>query len=73
MRGSDVRKALAKTCFLACITCIVAAALLALDMVWIESREIVDRWRALLTASIIFLASAMTLGILKSFGDDALR
>lgn len=47
---------LAKICFTICIVSIIAGSIIGLMMIWREDSE--DLWKPLMTAMVVFLASA---------------
>ena len=60
-------RTLNKICFTICIVCIVLGAVLGLAMVWSDLRSHEFVWKAWVTIGILFLASAMTLSVSKTY------
>ena len=56
-----------KVCFAICIVCIVVGTVLSISMIWVtyESEFLSKFW---LTNGVLFLASALTLVVSKTFG-----
>ena len=57
-----------KICFTICIVCIVVATPLSLTLIWGEIHDSVFLWKSLQTVGVLFLASALTLSVSKTFG-----
>jgi len=62
----DVR-ILNKICFTICIVCIVLGTLLGLAMIWGNIRDNEFVWKSWLTICLLFLASALTLSVSRTF------
>jgi hypothetical protein len=56
-----------KICFTICIVCIVAGTVLSLAMIWCEIHDNEIVWKSWATIAILFLASALTLAVSKTF------
>ncbi len=59
-----------KICFTICIVCIVIGAVLAMAMIWTENRNSEFMWKSWLTIGVLFLASALTLSVNKTFAGS---
>lgn len=60
-----------KVCFTICIVCIVMGAVLAMAMIWAEMQDNEFVWKSWLTIAVLFLSSALTLSVSKTFGGRA--
>lgn len=56
-----------KVCFTMCLVCILAGTVLSLMMVWTEIRDNEFIWKCWMTILVLFLASALTLSVSKTF------
>lgn len=56
-----------RICFTICIICIVAGTVLSLAMIWWELRDAQIVWKSWQTIAVLFLASALTLSVSKTF------
>ncbi len=61
-------KGLNIVCYTICIICIVTGVLFALSLIWGDP-ESESVWKSLVTVGVLFLASALTLGINKMIAD----
>lgn len=57
-----------RVCFTICIVCIVLGAALSLSMIW-GTYENEYVWKSWLSLGVLFLASALTLSVSKTFGS----
>lgn len=62
----DIR-VLNKICFTICIVCIVLGTVLGLAMIWGNIRDNEFVWKSWLTIGLLFLASALTLSVSRTF------
>ena len=62
-----------KICFTICIVCIVLGTVLSSAMIWSEIRDNEFVWKSWLTIGVLFLASALTLGVSKTLGERTKR
>lgn len=60
-------RVLDKICFTICVVCIVAGTVLSLVMIWGEIADNEFVWKCWLTIALLFLASALTLAVSKTF------
>lgn len=61
-----------KICFVVCVTCIALACILSLVMIWGDIHDNKLVWKLWITIAILFITSALTLSVSKTYGlrDD---
>jgi hypothetical protein len=61
-------KTLNKICFMICIVCIVVGVVFSLAIIWASiSNEYI--WKSYATIGVVFVGSALTLSVSKTFGS----
>ena len=56
-----------KVCLTVCIVCIVMGLVLSLAIIWLELWDNEIAWKAWLSLTVFFLASALTISVNKTF------
>ena len=62
----DIRS-LNRICFTICIVCIILGTVLGMAMIWGNIRDNEFVWKSWLTIGLLFLASALTLSVSRTF------